>query len=111
LVRLAFSRRTLLVTTSLVLAEVHRWLLFRAGPRPAAAALDRIEAGAIVTITFPTEVHHRSARQWLAKLADQRISYADAVSFAVMEATQCRVAMSFDRDFVIAGFRTWRLPE
>ncbi len=64
-----------------------------------------------MTITFPIEVHHRSARQWLAKLADQRISYADAVSFAVMEATQCRVAMSFDRDFVIAGFRTWRLPE
>jgi predicted nucleic acid-binding protein len=50
-----------------------------------------------------------AARRWLAKLADQPVSYTDAVSFAVMEATHCRVAMTFDRHFALAGFRVWRV--
>ena len=40
---------------------------------------------------------------------DQRISYTDAVSFAVMQASGCRTAMSFDHDFETAGFVLWRL--
>jgi predicted nucleic acid-binding protein len=51
---------------------------------------------------------HRRAREWLAKLDDQVITYTDAVSFAVMTARRCRFALSFDSDFVIAGFELWR---
>jgi len=98
-----------LVTTNLVLAEVHRLALVRMGIQPAAAMLDRIEASRLVSLVHATAEHHRVARRWLAKLADQRISYTDAVSFAVMEVTRCRVAMTFDRHFAIAGFRIWRL--
>ena len=39
---------------------------------------------------------------------DQRITYTDAASFAVMDAERCRVAMSFDRDFRVAGFELWQ---
>jgi predicted nucleic acid-binding protein len=105
--RAAATRRTRLLTTNLVLAETHRLLLHRAGMRPAAWALDRFEASALLTITFTTAEHHRAARAWLERLADQSITYTDAVSFAVMDATGCSAAMSFDHDFLLAGFSLW----
>src|SRR4029453_2993529 len=63
--RRAVERRMTILTTNLVLAEVHRLLLFRAGMRPALAALDRIEASPLVRIEFPGDAHHRAARAWL----------------------------------------------
>jgi predicted nucleic acid-binding protein len=107
LVREAIAQRAPLVTTNLVLAEVHRLLLFRAGARPAMAALTRIEDSERVTIEFATALHHRRAREWLDKLADQTITYTDSVSFAVMEALRCTEALTFDHDFQIAGFSRW----
>ena len=90
-----------------MLAEVHRLLLFRAGPRAAAAALARIDDSALVDVTFPTRPVHAAGRGWLAKLGDQKISYAEASSFAVMQAARCGTAMTFDRDFWVAGFEVW----
>ena len=108
LFRGCLGARVSLVTTHLVLAEVHRLLLHRAGIRPAAAALARIEASPSVRIAFPAAPEHRAARAWLAKLGDQRITYTDAVSFSVMASDRCGAALSFDGDFVIAGFRRVR---
>jgi predicted nucleic acid-binding protein len=34
---------------------------------------------------------------------DQRLSYVDAVSFAVMQASGCHAALTFDRRFRMAG--------
>ena len=106
--RRALAARTRLLTTNLVLAEVHRLLLFRAGIRPAAAALDKVTGSQAVRIQFADANDHGKARRWLQKLDDQQISLTDAVSFAVMETARCRVALSFDRDFWIAGFELWR---
>lgn len=92
------------MTTDLVVAEVHRLLLFRAGIAPATVALDRIMTSPSVQVEFVTREHHDPARAWLAKLDDQVITYTDAVSFAVMSALRCRLALSFDSDFTIAGF-------
>ncbi len=108
--RAAAIHRARLLTTNLILAEVHRVFLFRAGVEPAAHALGRIEASRLVSIAFATQAHHRGGLAWLGKLKDQVISYTDAVSFAVMEEAGCRVAMSFDRDFAIAGFLLWQPP-
>lgn len=108
LLREAVARKVGLVTTNLVLAEVHRLALVRMGIRPAIAMLDRIEASRLISLVHATVEHHQAAHRWLAKLADQPISYADAVSFAVMEAMRCRVAMTFDRHFAMAGFHLWR---
>jgi hypothetical protein len=77
------------------------------GIRAAAAALARIDASTAVSVEFATRQHHVVARRWLAKLSDQVIAYADAVSFAIMEATRCTVFVGFDADFVIAGFTAW----
>jgi predicted nucleic acid-binding protein len=59
-------------------------------------------------VEFATAVHHVAARRWLARLADQAISYTDAVSFAVMQARRCGAALAFDRHFAIAGFALWQ---
>ena len=106
--RQVVARRTQLFTTNLIVAEVHRFLLFRAGPAAAAQTLGRLESSERLTMVFATDAHHRAARVWLDRLADHAISYTDAVSFAVIESTRCAAALSFDRDFEVAGFRRWR---
>lgn len=102
--RRAADEGRLLLTTNLVLAEVHRLLLYRAGIEAAAGALDRIEASALAKTEFPGPSHHQAALLWLKKLRQHPISYADAISFAVMEDIGCMEAMSFDQHFRIAGF-------
>jgi predicted nucleic acid-binding protein len=104
----AISRRIPLLTTNLVIAETHRLTLFRAGVEPALRALQRVDASPSVTIHFPTADDHATARRWLERMMPHPITYTDAVSFAVMEATRCRDVLGFDQDFVVAGFRLWR---
>jgi predicted nucleic acid-binding protein len=96
------------VTTDLVLAEVHRLTLFRAGVQAAARALDRIDASPSVTVRFAGSEDHAAARRWLERLAPRPITYADAVSFSVMEAIGCTHVLGFDQDFEAAGFPRWR---
>ena len=91
----------------MVVAEAHRLILFRLGLRAAALLLDRIDGSARVSLVHASPEHHRAARAWLARLSDHRITYTDAVSFAVMDAMGCREALSFDNDFLIAGFQRW----
>lgn len=107
LFREAAERSSRLLTTNLVLAEVHRFQLFHAGAAAAARVLDRIDASRLVTVTFAGRAHHVAARGWLAKLPDQALSYVDAVSFAVMRSERLNVALSFDHHFSLAGFRLW----
>ncbi|MEO8604090.1 MAG: PIN domain-containing protein [bacterium] len=101
--RKAIAERVPLITTNLILAEVHRFVLFHAGIRPAGLILERIEASPSVSVVYPNTAHDSAARGWLAKLADQRITYTDAVSFAVMESHHCGAVLTFDHDFVLAG--------
>lgn len=109
LFRLAVERRVRLITTSLVIAELHRLLLHRAGIRPAAVALELIDASANVSIRHADRGLHEAARGWLTRLSDQVITYTDACSFATMQDARCTTALSFDQDFVIAGFTLWRI--
>jgi predicted nucleic acid-binding protein len=106
LFRELLAAKRLLLTTNLVLAEMHRLLLHRAGIRAASAALEKIEASPLVRIEFTGQSQHQSAKEWMARLSECPISYADAVSFAVMEASGCTEVLSFDRHFGIAGFST-----
>ncbi len=108
--REAAKARTNLVTTNLVLAEVHRFVLFRAGIRAASATLERIASSGLVRIEYATAQHHAAAIGWLRKLHDQVITYTDAVSFAVVAATRCGAVIGFDHDFAVAGFRLWSGP-
>ena len=108
LFRSALTQRIRLFTTSLVLAEVHRLTLFRAGVQPALRTLDRIDASPSVAVHFPGAEHHAAARRWLERLAPRPVTYADAVSFAVMAAADCAHVLGVDADFEVAGFVLWR---
>src|SRR3989442_14993170 len=108
LFREALSRRIPLITTNLVIAEVHRLTLFRAGLQPALRALERVDASPSVTIHFATAAEHAVARRWLERMAPRPITYTDAVSFAAMETLRCTAALTFDQDFLVAGFLRWR---
>ena len=111
LFRRVAADRVPLLTTILILAEIHRLLLYRAGIKAAAAGLDRIQASTLVTIAFPSARDHRAAMAWLARLSHERISYTDAMSFTIMESRRCLSAMSFDRDFEAAGFTLCQLDD
>jgi len=108
LFREAIAGRVTLVTTNLVIAEVHRLTLFRAGLAPALRALERMDASERLTIHFATAADHAPARRWLARLAPRPVTYTDAVSFAVMETNRCTDVLGFDQDFTAAGFGLWR---
>jgi len=108
LFRHAVARRISLVTTNLVIAETHRLTLFRAGVEPASRALDRIDASPSVTVRFTTGEDHAAALRWLERLKPRPVTYTDAISFAVMEASGCRDVLGFDDDFAAAGFSLWR---
>jgi predicted nucleic acid-binding protein len=105
----AIASRIPMITSNLVLAEVHRLLLYRAGIRAAASAVDKITTSPSVTLVLATHDLHRRARAWLDKLDDQVITLTDAVSFAAMEDARCHAAVTFDRDFWIAGFAPFQL--
>src|SRR3989442_12000198 len=108
LFRIAATLRLPLLTTSLVVAEVHRFLLHRAGTAVAARALDRLESSPRLAVEFVRPEHHRAAREWLARHPDHPVSYTDAVGFAGMTARRCRTALSFDRPFQTPRFALWR---
>ena len=101
--RLVVAKERLL-TSNLVLAEVHRLLLHRAGTEAAAAALDKIEAIPLVQVEFPNKNHHASAKAWIDRLREHPVSYTDAVSFALMKDSGCEMALTFDHHFRLAGF-------
>jgi predicted nucleic acid-binding protein len=84
-------------------------VLFEAGIAAGLAALTHMTESSLLEIVYSGPDHHQQAIAWLKKLSDQRITYTDATSFAVMARTHCRVAMTFDSDFEIAGYERWRL--
>jgi predicted nucleic acid-binding protein len=105
--RAAVEQKIPLVTTSLVLAELHRLTLFRAGVDAACRALRQIDASPSIMLCHATAVDHKAARGWLERLAPRPITYTDAVSFAVMERTACSHFLGFDDDFAAAGFERY----
>ncbi len=105
--RALLSIEASLITSNLVLAEMHRLVLHRVGVQAATLVLDKIESSRQVTVAFPSNNHHAAARKWLSKMQNVRLTYADAVSFALMEDSACNYFLSFDSHFSLAGFRTW----
>ncbi len=73
-------------------------------------AADRAEA--ILTsdnleILRPTLEDELEALELFRKLADQKVSFTDCVSFALMRRHRIERAFGFDRHFAYAGFALW----
>lgn len=93
------------ISTLAVLAEFHTHLLYLRGPGAAREATQALLADSVyewVAVT-PDLVGH-AVTGWLARLADQRLSLTDAMSFELMRRERVKQAFAFDRHFEIAGF-------
>ena len=93
-----------LVTTTFVIAESFIALRLGLGHAAAVRFLDLLEASPrIHRVPVERPLEHE-AEQLLRQFRDQRFSYVDAVSFAVMRSLAVTEAFAFDQHFSTAGF-------
>jgi predicted nucleic acid-binding protein len=94
-----------LLTTNHVLDEVVTLLARRAGYPFAAERAERIYfSSAFEIVCSGLEDEHEAVR-YFRKFSDQRVSFTDCISFAVMKHHRLNTAFTFDRHFLNAGFR------
>src|SRR5215471_157271 len=90
-------------TTNVLLIESHALILSVLGRGRAAQFLKDMEESNTVVIRVRASDEKR-AKQILFQYTDKDFSFADALSFAVMERLRIRLTFSFDRDFIQYGF-------
>ncbi|MEX0692453.1 MAG: PIN domain-containing protein [Gemmatimonadales bacterium] len=101
--------RRRMVTTNLVVAEMHVLLARRLGIPTGVAFLDGLATDPLHNvITVDRELEREAVDRWLRPFLDQPFSLTDAVSFEVMRRERVTEAFTFDRHFEVAGYR--RVP-
>lgn len=96
-----------LVTTNLVIAEMHVLVGRFRGPPAALSFLDSVHQDPAHEVVFVDRTTERAAiDRWLRKYNDQSISLTDAVSFEVMRRRRIERALALDHHFTMAGFDT-----
>lgn len=99
-----FKNHKTLVTSNLVIAETYIVLLKELGHRAATEFLGRIKASPRIKKIYSDESIEAEAEHLLGKYSDQDFSYADAVSFVIMNRHKIKRSFSFNKHFVTAGF-------
>ena len=95
-----------LVTTNMVVAELHVLLLRERGTRVALALLDSLYEDNRHEVVFITrEIERAATDRWLRPFEDAAFSLTDATSFEVMRARGIRKAFTLDHHFARAGFQ------
>lgn len=93
-----------LVTTNLVVAEAHALIRRDGGHARAMRFLESLRTTTRVERIYSDVDLEERAERLLAQYADHAFSFADAVSFVVMQERGITEAFAFDRHFLIAGF-------
>jgi uncharacterized protein len=94
-------------TTNVLLIESHALILSVLGRAQAAQFLKDMQESHTVIVRVRASDEAR-AKQILFQYTDKDFSFADAISFAVMERIDIRLAFTFDRDFAQYGFTVLR---
>lgn len=94
-------------TTNLVIAEAITLIARRMNPSFAVETGRLIHSAHSMKILRPDAADDAVALAFFEKLADQRVSFTDAVSFAMMRRHRMTQAFAFDRHFEAAGFTLW----
>ena len=89
-------------TTNVLLIESHALILSVLGRTQAAQFLKDMEESSTVVIRARASDEER-AKQILFQYTDKDFSFADAISFVVMERLAIPLAFTFDRDFTQYG--------
>ncbi len=100
----ALRARTPMVTTELVLAELHALAIRRAGPEAALAIADRLAGANQIEIVTAGSDRIAAALKLLRTRPGRLYSLADAVSFVVMRERGITRAFTLDTDFAAGGF-------
>src|SRR6266446_9630130 len=90
-------------TTNVLLIESHALILSVLGRAQAAQFLKDMQESSTVVIRARASDEER-AKQILFQYTDKDFSFADTISFAVMERLAIPLAFTFDRDFAQYGF-------
>ena len=95
------------VVSNLVVGETYTWLRKKVGYKKASTFLkvieDKNDLNQLKTV-YSEPVLEKQAAQLLEKYSEHEFSYADAVSFSIMQNLRVKQAFTYDRHFVIAGF-------
>lgn len=94
-----------LITTDLVVAELHALTLSRSRPAVALDLVDRLMRSSRIEVVDSGVDRIRSAVELLRDRPGRRYSLADAVSFVVMRDFGIEAAFTLDADFAAEGFR------
>ena len=98
-----------LVTTNLVLGEMHVLLARLLGPSAGLEFLDRVRADTRHEVVWcDADLGLAAIDRWLRPFRTERFSLCDAVSFEVMHRRQIRQALALDHHFSVAGFEALR---
>jgi predicted nucleic acid-binding protein len=92
------------VTTNLVVAEMHALVLHRAGRADALNFVQTVRQAPNLVVSTTPDLETDAVGQWLERFADQAFSFTDAVSFAVMMARGIRDVHPLHRHSGAAGF-------
>jgi predicted nucleic acid-binding protein len=95
------------LTSNFVVAETMTLLSRRASASFAAERGRRLYGSTSFEIVRPQREDEIAALEAFTKLADQRVSFTDCLSFALMKRNRLRRAFTFDRHFAAAGFEVW----
>ena len=95
------------VTTNFVLSEtitLIRYHLYHAAAVRFWHTLHELISAGLVELVRVSETHENAAWEIFERYADQRFSYTDCTSFAVMEDLQLTYAFTADRHFATCGY-------
>lgn len=98
------ASRTALVTTTAVVGETYTLLMSTRGHGPAWRFVDALRSTALVEVSSVEPDVEARAWEILRRYEDQRFSYVDGTSFALMRSRGISRAFAFDRHFSAAGF-------
>jgi predicted nucleic acid-binding protein len=96
-----------LISTEHVLDEVATAICRAQSPRRAADWVTQQLNNRLIRWVSCGPEDWRAATEWLTRYSDQQINFTDALSFTLMRRLKITEAFTFDRHFILAGFRKW----
>lgn len=98
--------RARLVTSSLVVAEMHALVVRWRGAQAGCALLDAIYSDPLYrVVSVSRDLESEATDRWLRPYGDHAFSLTDAVSFEIMRSERIGEALALDRHFEVAGYR------
>ncbi|CAK0762624.1 PilT domain-containing protein [Gammaproteobacteria bacterium] len=104
------NQQRVVVTSHHVIDELATLLARRTDYGFSARKIGQIYASQLALIERSSERDEQTALAFFQKYADQKVSFTDCISFAMMMRLQIRQVFTFDYHFALAGFEVFPLP-